>query len=159
MNRGLNRTEIWCGGSLCISDDLFNFWEKIMWNEMAGGENFEKMADQKALWAWYLMNCELDRAQIWCGGSTFISDDLVNFWRKIIKNKIVDKGLLKNCRPKSLFTRVTSVSPLQTLVFILWLANNHHQGLQILQPLLLLSHLGLWEKNSTFRMVASQRAK
>ena len=33
---------------MCISDDLLNFWEKIIKNNMADGGHFEKMTDQKA---------------------------------------------------------------------------------------------------------------
>ena len=63
MNRGLDRAQIWFGGSMCISDNLINFWEKIIRNKMLEGGLFENMADQKAsgrdiLWAigWIAFN-------------------------------------------------------------------------------------------------------
>ena len=48
MNRRLGHIQISSCGSLSISDDLNNFWEKIILNEMDDGEHFEKMAYQNA---------------------------------------------------------------------------------------------------------------
>ena len=42
------------------------------------------------------MNRWLDRIQIWCCDSLVISDDLINFWEKVIKSKMADRGYLKN---------------------------------------------------------------
>ena len=38
------------------------------------------------------MNHCLDRIQILCSGSLGISNDLINFWEELIKNKMSDEG-------------------------------------------------------------------
>ena len=37
MNCWLDRIQIWCVGSLGISDNLFDFWKKIFENKIADG--------------------------------------------------------------------------------------------------------------------------
>ena len=48
INRWMDRIQICYCGSLGISDDLINFWEKIIKNKMADGGHLEKMVAQKA---------------------------------------------------------------------------------------------------------------
>ena len=79
MNRGLDRIEIWRSGSLGISDDLINFWEKNIKNKMADGEHLKTWPTKKFV-AWYLMSRYLDRIQVLCSGFLGISNDLINFW-------------------------------------------------------------------------------
>ena len=50
INRWLDRIQIWCYGSLVISDDLINFWKIFIKREMADRGYFEKMSVQKSLW-------------------------------------------------------------------------------------------------------------
>ena len=57
---------------------------------MAEGGHFEKNGRPKSLWARYLMNRGLDHNKICCAGSMGISDDLINFWEKIIKHNMAD---------------------------------------------------------------------
>ena len=65
---------------------------------MADGGHFEKMAAKKLVGAVrYLLNRWLDCFQIWCGGFLGISDDLIYFWEKIMKNKMDDGR--QNSRP------------------------------------------------------------
>ena len=42
MNHWLDHIQIWCGGSLGVSDELINFWEESIKNKMAAGGYFEK---------------------------------------------------------------------------------------------------------------------
>ena len=90
MNRWLDHIQIWCCGSLFISDNLINFWEKNIKSKMTDRKYFEKTGRPKSLWARYLMKRWLDRIQIWRGGSLGISDDLINFWEESIKNKMAN---------------------------------------------------------------------
>ena len=41
------------------------------------------------------MNCRLYRIQVLCGRSVGFSDDLINFWKQFIKNKMTDGENLK----------------------------------------------------------------
>ena len=52
-----------CVGPAPISDDLINFWEKIIKNKMADGRHFEKKWPTKK--SFYRRDiCRLDRIQI-----------------------------------------------------------------------------------------------
>ena len=63
---------------MCISDDLINFWEKIISNKMADREHFEKMADQNAYGCDILFAISWIEIRIICNGSLGISNDPIN---------------------------------------------------------------------------------
>ena len=49
---------------MCISDDLANFWGKVIKSKMADRKQSGKNGRPKILWAQYLMNRWLDRIQM-----------------------------------------------------------------------------------------------
>ena len=60
--------------------------------------HFKKSSLPESLWVRYLVNCWMDRIQIWCRGS-LDNHELINFWESFFENKMADVGHFENNLP------------------------------------------------------------